>query len=107
MWGSAGWTGLIEAQRFDELDSENDLDIHGTACSSSTSKRPVGLGMWNRILKPRKVSDDSIGPVDLGVLMYCLVCSNQFLESKGALQDFLRDSPPTFIPGRRLSGRLE
>ena len=103
----AGWTGLIEEQRFDELDAENDLEIHDSVSPSSTSKRAVGSGMLNRILNLRKASDDSMDQVDLGVLMYCLVCSNQFLESNGALQDFLRHSPPTFIPGRRLSGRLE
>ena len=103
----AGWAGVIEEQRFDELESENNLEIHGTASSSSPSKRATGLGLLTRILKPRKVSDDSMTPVDLGVLMYCFVCSNQFLESKGALQDFLHHSPPTFIPGRRLFGRLE
>jgi len=103
----AGWTGLIEEQRFDELDAENDLEIHDSASSSSTSQRTVDSGILNRILNLRKASDDSMDQVNLGVLMYCLVCSNQFLESQGALQDFLRHSPPTFIPGRRLSGRLE
>ena len=103
----AGWTGLIEEQRFDELDAENDQEINDSATWSSTSQRTVDSGILNRILNLRRTSDDSMDQVDLGVLMYCLVCSNQFLESKGSLQDFLRHSPPTFIPGRRLSGRLE
>ena len=103
----AGWTGLIEEQRFDELDAENDQEINDSAAWSSTSQRTVEAGILNRILNLRRTSDDSMDQVDLGVLMYCLVCSNQFLESKGSLQDFLRHSPPTFIPGRRLSGLLE
>ena len=103
----AGWTGLIENQRFDELNAENDLEINDPVVSSSTGQRTVDSGILNRILNLRKTSADSIDQVDLGVLMYCLICSNQFLESKGALQDFLRNSPPMFIPGRRLSDRLE
>jgi hypothetical protein len=102
----AGWTGLIEAQGFDELNSDSHLEKNDAASSSSTSQLALRLGLLDRILKPRKASDASMGQVELGVLMYCLVCSNQFLVCNGALQDFLRHSPPTFIPGRRLSERL-
>ena len=103
----AGWTGLIENQRFDELNSENNLEINDSSASSSTGPRTVDSSILNRILSLRKTSADSIEQTDLGILMHCLVCSNQFLESKGSLQDFLRNSPPIFIPGRRLSDRLE
>ena len=103
----AGWTGLIEEHSFDELDDGGDQKLHDPIPSSSTSQAPVGSGMLDRILTHRKAPDSSMDQADLGVLMYCLVCSNQFLECKGALQEFLRKSPPTFIPGRRLSRRLE
>ncbi|SVD16342.1 uncharacterized protein METZ01_LOCUS369196, partial [marine metagenome] len=40
---------------------------------------------------------------DLGTLMHCPDCSDRFLLTQGALQQFLKNNPPLFIPGRRIS----
>jgi hypothetical protein len=43
----------------------------------------------------------------IGPLMHCPNCEHRFQDLDGALQEFLRQNPPLFIPGRRLSDKVD
>lgn len=53
------------------------------------------------------IEEKNSGLSDRGVLMYCPHCGNRFLYVPGALRSFFEETPPLFIPGRRLTRRLE
>ena len=57
---------------------------------------------WLGIIEEEK----ELETFDLGTLMHCPDCSDRFLLTQGALQQFLTNNPPLFIPGRRILGYL-
>jgi len=58
---------------------------------------------WTGVIEEESFEES----IELGTLMYCYTCANSFLTVSGALQEYLKKSPPIFIPGRRLSDTEE
>lgn len=58
---------------------------------------------WTGVIEEESFEES----IELGTLMYCYTCANSFLTVSGALQEYLKKSPPVFIPGRRLSDTEE
>lgn len=67
---------------------------------------------WTGIIELEKSYETSdrnsiTTPVHRGALMHCPHCANRFMDIPGALRSFFEETPPLFIPGRRLTRRLE
>ena len=85
-----------ESDEFEEVVPALD-DLFVSECPSCGSQ-----AAWLGIIE----EETALETFDMGTLMQCPDCSDRFLLTQGALQQYLKDSPPQFIPSRRISGYL-